>query len=72
MILPAFQGLGIGTALVLELIEEARSAQLPLRLRVLRANRARGGCTRGWVCDHRRDHDPRADGAPARRSDAVA
>ena len=39
-ILPAFQGRGIGSKLIEELLAEARSAGLPLRLRVLRVNPA--------------------------------
>jgi len=39
-LLPAFQGRGIGTRLVTELGERARRLGLPLRLRVMRVNRA--------------------------------
>jgi ribosomal protein S18 acetylase RimI-like enzyme len=37
-ILPEFQGLGIGTAVIASLQTEARSTNLPLRLQVLKAN----------------------------------
>ncbi|HEU4430227.1 MAG TPA: GNAT family N-acetyltransferase [Myxococcota bacterium] len=40
-LLPSHQGKGIGSRLVLGLIHEADSAQLPIHLRVLRVNPAR-------------------------------
>lgn len=40
-LLPAFQRRGIGTALVALVVEEARTAGVPVRLRVLRVNPAR-------------------------------
>lgn len=39
-ILPAYQGRGIGSKLIGQLLAEARSAGVPLRLRVLRVNPA--------------------------------
>ena len=39
-ILPEFQGQGIGTAVVQELMSEAKKLGLPLRLQVLRENKA--------------------------------
>jgi ribosomal protein S18 acetylase RimI-like enzyme len=38
---PAHQGRGLGTRLLTELIDDARRADVPIRLRVLRANPAR-------------------------------
>ncbi len=40
-ILPEFQGQGIGTALLREELERARGKGVPIRLRVLKQNRAR-------------------------------
>ncbi len=40
-LLPAFQNLGIGTRLINQVVSEARSAGLPVRLRVFRVNPAR-------------------------------
>lgn len=40
-VLPEYQGRGIGTALIEGVVARARSLGLPLRLRVLKANRAR-------------------------------
>jgi ribosomal protein S18 acetylase RimI-like enzyme len=42
LVLPAHQGIGIGTQVVQQLQKEARSRQLPLLLQVLHLNRARG------------------------------
>lgn len=41
LVSPEHQGEGIGTELLLGLIDRARASNLPLRLRVLKANRAR-------------------------------
>lgn len=41
-LLPEKRGIGIGTALILELLEEANKAGKPVRLHVERHNRARG------------------------------
>lgn len=40
-ILPEFQNQGIGTAIVLDIIEEARQGHKPVRLRVLSSSPAR-------------------------------
>ena len=40
VVLPEYQGRGIGSAFLWEVIEEARSRQVPVKLRVLRENRA--------------------------------
>jgi ribosomal protein S18 acetylase RimI-like enzyme len=40
-ILPAFQGRGIGTAIIEEMLDEARALGLPATLRVLKNNPAR-------------------------------
>ncbi|MHB8648392.1 MAG: GNAT family N-acetyltransferase [Thermomicrobiales bacterium] len=40
-ILPAYQGRGLGTALVTEIIAEAKARHLPVRLQVLKINPAR-------------------------------
>ena len=40
-LLPAYQGKGFGSNLVRELIDDARTKCLPLRLRVLKQNHAR-------------------------------
>jgi ribosomal protein S18 acetylase RimI-like enzyme len=37
-ILPAFQGRGVGTAIVRDLVEEARAQDLPVTLQVLKEN----------------------------------
>ncbi len=41
VLLPAFQGRGIGTRIVQDVIEQATAQRLPVRLQVLRANPAR-------------------------------
>lgn len=41
-ILPSYQGKGLGTAILQELIEHAQAQKLALRLQVLRVNPARG------------------------------
>jgi ribosomal protein S18 acetylase RimI-like enzyme len=40
-LLPDFQGQGIGSTLIKQELEQARALNLPMRLRVLKANRAR-------------------------------
>ena len=42
VVLPAFQGQGIGTAFLISLQQEGRAANLPVRLGVLQQNRAQG------------------------------
>jgi ribosomal protein S18 acetylase RimI-like enzyme len=39
---PAQQGQGLGTAIIANILEEARQANLAVRLRVLKVNPARG------------------------------
>ena len=52
-LLPAYQNRGIGTYLLMRLIEEANSAQVPLRLTVLEVNPARRLYERcGFVLTH--------------------
>jgi ribosomal protein S18 acetylase RimI-like enzyme len=40
VILPEFQGRGIGSSLLQEIIEDANNRGMPVRLQVLKANRA--------------------------------
>jgi GNAT superfamily N-acetyltransferase len=45
-LLPAHRGSGVGTLLVSRILEEARRAQLPVRLRVLKGGRSSRLCER--------------------------